>query len=269
MKEVLRCESLPSRIMKNWFFNLYFTGFCDKIYNWINEIASFVPGDNGMPVYLYDNYDVELDGGYIGQVPPKNPPVVAVPAPEPVAKIVAEPEVVVPVPEPVAEVVTPEPIVEDIVEEVEEPIVEEVVEEEVVEDVVEPVAELSPSGLIVEEVVEEIVEPEPVVEKVEEEVVASEPVVEVAAPTPTEPVVEEVPKPEVVVAEPVAQAAVEPQVAAPAAEPVAKDFMQSAISDMEVIVTSPGNYVSKSPKTTDNNEDSSIRKRIKKFFRRD
>ena len=27
------------------------TGFCDKIYNWITEIASFTPGDNGMPVY--------------------------------------------------------------------------------------------------------------------------------------------------------------------------------------------------------------------------
>lgn len=26
-------------------------GFCDKIYNWITEIATFVPGDNGMPVY--------------------------------------------------------------------------------------------------------------------------------------------------------------------------------------------------------------------------
>jgi putative membrane protein len=29
--------------------------FCDKIYNWCNEIVSFQPGDNGMPVYRYDN----------------------------------------------------------------------------------------------------------------------------------------------------------------------------------------------------------------------
>lgn len=26
-------------------------GFCDKIYNWCNEIVSFSPGDNGMPIY--------------------------------------------------------------------------------------------------------------------------------------------------------------------------------------------------------------------------
>jgi hypothetical protein len=25
--------------------------FCDKIYNWCNEIVTFEPGDNGMPVY--------------------------------------------------------------------------------------------------------------------------------------------------------------------------------------------------------------------------
>jgi hypothetical protein len=31
--------------------------FCDKIYNWCNEIVSFTPGDNGMPVYTYNNYD--------------------------------------------------------------------------------------------------------------------------------------------------------------------------------------------------------------------
>ena len=30
-------------------------GFCDKIYNWVAEISSYVPGDNGMPVYYYDN----------------------------------------------------------------------------------------------------------------------------------------------------------------------------------------------------------------------
>jgi putative membrane protein len=45
-------------------------GFCDKIYNWINEIATFVPGDNGMPVYYYDNYDIDMDAGYGGQVGP-------------------------------------------------------------------------------------------------------------------------------------------------------------------------------------------------------
>ena len=28
--------------------------FCDKIYNWCTEIASFSPGDNGMPVYYYE-----------------------------------------------------------------------------------------------------------------------------------------------------------------------------------------------------------------------
>ena len=38
-------------------------GFCDKIYNWVNEIVSFQPGDNGMPVYYYDNYSVELSEG--------------------------------------------------------------------------------------------------------------------------------------------------------------------------------------------------------------
>ena len=30
--------------------------FCDKIYNWCNEIVSFKPGDNGMPVYHYGEY---------------------------------------------------------------------------------------------------------------------------------------------------------------------------------------------------------------------
>ena len=35
-------------------------GFCDKIYNWITEISTFVPGDNGMPVYEYDNTDADL-----------------------------------------------------------------------------------------------------------------------------------------------------------------------------------------------------------------
>jgi predicted membrane chloride channel (bestrophin family) len=39
-------------------------GFCDKIYNWCMEIVSFKPGDNGMPVYYYDNYNIDaLNGG--------------------------------------------------------------------------------------------------------------------------------------------------------------------------------------------------------------
>jgi hypothetical protein len=29
--------------------------FCDRIYNWCTEIVSFTPGDNGMPVYTYEN----------------------------------------------------------------------------------------------------------------------------------------------------------------------------------------------------------------------
>ncbi|GFH56226.1 hypothetical protein CTEN210_12702 [Chaetoceros tenuissimus] len=36
-------------------------GFCDKIYNWCQEIVSFKPGDNGMPVYYYDNYAVDVN----------------------------------------------------------------------------------------------------------------------------------------------------------------------------------------------------------------
>ena len=36
-------------------------GFCDKIYNWCQEIVSFKPGDNGMPVYYYDNYGVDVN----------------------------------------------------------------------------------------------------------------------------------------------------------------------------------------------------------------
>jgi len=35
-------------------------GFCDKIYNWCMEIVSFKPGDNGMPVYYYDNYNIDM-----------------------------------------------------------------------------------------------------------------------------------------------------------------------------------------------------------------
>ena len=36
-------------------------GFCDKIYNWCNEIVTFEPGDNGMPVYYYDNYSLDIN----------------------------------------------------------------------------------------------------------------------------------------------------------------------------------------------------------------
>jgi predicted membrane chloride channel (bestrophin family) len=36
-------------------------GFCDKIYNWVNEIVTFEPGDNGMPVYYYDNYSLDMN----------------------------------------------------------------------------------------------------------------------------------------------------------------------------------------------------------------
>jgi putative membrane protein len=46
-------------------------GFCDKIYNWITEIVTFTPGDNGMPVYYYDNYDIDMSAGYVGQVSPE------------------------------------------------------------------------------------------------------------------------------------------------------------------------------------------------------
>ena len=35
-------------------------GFCDKIYNWVTEIASFEPGSNGMPVYYYKNDERSL-----------------------------------------------------------------------------------------------------------------------------------------------------------------------------------------------------------------
>eukprot|EP00554_Chaetoceros_debilis_P002044 CAMPEP_0194082458 /NCGR_PEP_ID=MMETSP0149-20130528/7965_1 /TAXON_ID=122233 /ORGANISM="Chaetoceros debilis, Strain MM31A-1" /LENGTH=906 /DNA_ID=CAMNT_0038764617 /DNA_START=32 /DNA_END=2752 /DNA_ORIENTATION=- len=37
--------------------------FCDKMYNWCNEIASFEPGDNGMPVYIYDNSQLNTGPG--------------------------------------------------------------------------------------------------------------------------------------------------------------------------------------------------------------
>ena len=43
--------SFHHRLSQNEQNQTFFPGFCDKIYNWINEIASFVPGDNGMPVY--------------------------------------------------------------------------------------------------------------------------------------------------------------------------------------------------------------------------
>lgn len=35
-------------------------GFCDKIYNWVNEIVSFEPGSNGMPVYYYKNDEMSV-----------------------------------------------------------------------------------------------------------------------------------------------------------------------------------------------------------------
>jgi hypothetical protein len=41
-------------------------GFCDKIYNWCTEIVTFKPGDNGMPVYYYDNYSIEMSEGIAG-----------------------------------------------------------------------------------------------------------------------------------------------------------------------------------------------------------
>jgi len=248
-------------------------GFCDKIYNWIFEIASFVPGDNGMPVYLYDNYNVELDGGYIGQIPPRTP----------IAPIVAEPKVVEPVKEEVVELVekleeaisATEPVVEDVQEIVEkleavaaapEPVVEEIVEE-----VVEPIAAAPPAP---EPVVEEIVEE--VVEVVEPEVVAPEPVVEevVEPVVVVEEVVEVVVEPEVAVpvAEPVVTEAVTP--APPAAESVAS-VMQSAMTDpkeVEFIATSPGKYTNPNPKpltpTDTSDDDSTVRQRIRKFFKR-
>ena len=36
--------------MEEPFTILPMQAFCDKIYNWCNEIASWTPGDNGMPV---------------------------------------------------------------------------------------------------------------------------------------------------------------------------------------------------------------------------
>lgn len=39
--------------------------FCDKIYNWCNEIVSFKPGDNGMPVYQYGEYFFFIDDGIV------------------------------------------------------------------------------------------------------------------------------------------------------------------------------------------------------------
>ena len=48
-------------LTKNVDCTFFWVGFCDKIYNWINEIVSFVPGDNGMPVYYHDNTKVEVD----------------------------------------------------------------------------------------------------------------------------------------------------------------------------------------------------------------
>merc|ERR1719384_108092 len=56
-------------------------GFCDKIYNWITEIATFTPGDNGMPVYTQPGFTPKV----IATVNVDEPEVVE-PAPaEPVA----------------------------------------------------------------------------------------------------------------------------------------------------------------------------------------
>ena len=41
-------------------------GFCDKIFNWCTEIVTFKPGDNGMPVYHYDNYSIEMQEDIAG-----------------------------------------------------------------------------------------------------------------------------------------------------------------------------------------------------------
>jgi len=71
-------------------------GFCDKIYNWCNEIVTFMPGDNGMPVYYYDNYGVELSEGSAAAVAVEEPVVVV----EPEHVVVEEP-VLVEEPEPV------------------------------------------------------------------------------------------------------------------------------------------------------------------------
>ncbi len=58
--------------------------FCDKIYNWCTEIVTFKPGDNGMPVYYYDNYEIEVAANSMTGLPegtklkesqpPLNPP---------------------------------------------------------------------------------------------------------------------------------------------------------------------------------------------------
>jgi hypothetical protein len=44
------------------------TRFCDKIGNWVNEIVSWAPGDNGMPIKASSlkhiaEYDTELELG--------------------------------------------------------------------------------------------------------------------------------------------------------------------------------------------------------------
>jgi hypothetical protein len=81
--------------------------FCDKIYNWITEITTFKPGDNGMPVYYYDNYNMDMEYGVSGVameygVSGVTMPVVAASAAAPVKIVeeeileeVAEPEAVV------------------------------------------------------------------------------------------------------------------------------------------------------------------------------
>jgi predicted membrane chloride channel (bestrophin family) len=78
--------------------------FCDKIYNWCNEIVSFKPGDNGMPVYQYDNYSMgdtpkaakESSAAQAAPVAAKSVP--SVPAPVEASK--SEPSVVIAPPTP-------------------------------------------------------------------------------------------------------------------------------------------------------------------------
>ena len=56
--------------MEEPFTILPMQGFSDKIYNWCREIVNFQPGDNGMPVYYYENYELEMDYGIKNVVAP-------------------------------------------------------------------------------------------------------------------------------------------------------------------------------------------------------
>merc|ERR1712127_443503 len=103
--------------------------FCDKIYNWCTEIVSFEPGSNGMPVYKYDNYNMNAEEQKTGILVEPSVAVasVTVEAPTEVEKVVIEE------PEPVVEeasVEEPEPVAEEVVPE--EPVAEEAVAEEAV-----------------------------------------------------------------------------------------------------------------------------------------